>query len=56
MNEVLNNIVKRQYKRYINGHVESIRGTAYLVSKGFVTIEFSTFVTYMKRNGVEIEE
>ena len=55
MNTVLNEILKKQYKRLINGNVIVINKVEYLVSKGFTTITMKCYLEFMKRNGVDID-
>ncbi len=55
-NELENNIVKKQYKRYLDGHIKTIMVVEMLISKGFPSIKFEAFEQYMKAHNVEIKE
>lgn len=54
MNTIINEMLKKQYRRLTDGHVKVIRGVEYLISKGFDTVRFDSYIAYMKNHGIEI--
>ncbi len=56
MNDLINEIQKNQYLRYINGNVINHKKDKqeYLVSNGYPTVNLSKFKSYMKNLGINL--
>jgi len=55
MNVILNDILKVQYQRFLDGKIIKFKnGIEHLVTTGFSPVSLSVFKKHMKKEGVEI--